>query len=238
MLPSVARDRNAGRVRTELGRVLGYILEDCIAFLDRHRKSVLGRATVVDEDEDGVRADGELANKAVVGPTVAQHPAGAMGVDHHGQCALGVLRTIGADGSALARGCERHRDRLLGAREHRAGRVGRERVDGLSAGKLSMKACVVGSSAPATGRVVCRRLPLRPPADQRHKTLKTLERAKGVEPSTLSFGTEFRARITATSRADCHTFPALCDDSSQCDIKLRSSGDWFDATSSAGRDHV
>jgi hypothetical protein len=77
---------------------------------------------------------------------VAQHPAAAVGVDHHGQRAFGALRQIDPDvGATLgadvedtvlaARGCELYRHRLLGAGEHVASGLRRERVDGRCAGK-------------------------------------------------------------------------------------------------------
>jgi hypothetical protein len=77
---------------------------------------------------------------------VAQHPAAAVGVDHHRQRAFGALRPIDPDlGATLGayiedtvlavRGREFYRHRLLGAGEHLASGSRRERVDGRCAGK-------------------------------------------------------------------------------------------------------
>ena len=59
------------------------------------------------------------------------------------------MHVLGADvedAVVAACGRERHRYRLLGTGEHVASRYGREGVRGLAPARLSMKACVVGSS--------------------------------------------------------------------------------------------
>jgi len=49
----------------------GHILEHGIAFLNRDRIAVLGRAIIVDEHHDGVRSDGQLADQPVMRLAVA-----------------------------------------------------------------------------------------------------------------------------------------------------------------------
>ena len=68
-----------------------------VALLDRDRVVGFRRAVVLDEDDGGAGADGELADEPVVRVGVAEHPAAAVHVEDRRQRPCGVRRRDDAD---------------------------------------------------------------------------------------------------------------------------------------------
>ena len=81
----IAGDRDPRGVETLLGAVLGDPAGDRIRLLERGRIAGLRREAVVGEDDGCTGPGRELADQAVVGVAVAEHPAGAVDVHDHGK---------------------------------------------------------------------------------------------------------------------------------------------------------
>ena len=143
---AVSGDGEAAGVGAELGRVLRHVLGDGVALLDRGRIAALRGPVVVDENDDGIGADRELADQAIMRLLVAEHPAAAVNVHDDRQGAGRAGRPHHADVGPPVRADHQHLvlagdlrqgdgHRLLRAREDGASGVGRERVDGRRAGE-------------------------------------------------------------------------------------------------------
>lgn len=142
---AIACDREPGGVDLELLGMLGDIFGRSISLLDGNGIAGFRRALVVDEDDSGIGAVGDLAHQPVMRIRIAQHPAAAMEIENDRQCALGMFR---ADDAQLDAACRTSLDdpvlflggkflhiALLRASQDIAGIGRRQRVDRLAAGK-------------------------------------------------------------------------------------------------------
>jgi hypothetical protein len=73
-----------------------------VDLLEGDRVARLGREAVVDEDDRGLRTEGQLAGQSAVGVAVAEDPAGAVGVQHDRQRCRDAGRAEDVDGQSPA----------------------------------------------------------------------------------------------------------------------------------------
>ena len=85
---AVADQREARGVELELGGVCGDPIRGGVAFFDGDGVAGFGGAGVIDEDDRGAGAGGELAEEAVVRVGVVEDPAAAVEIDDRGKGAL------------------------------------------------------------------------------------------------------------------------------------------------------